>query len=212
MNPAAELLHATLLMLVGIASAIWIGRARRGYGEPDQPALFCVLLAFSLAAGAGASAAARLALGAESLEAERWLLQATRLLGLPLVGAAAICLARRWAWSRPTWGRIIIGLCAFFELARQLDWSAPYAFSLGLLAAAMVGYAGFVQWPARLQTAAGLAAGLILAIAPVVREIAPTFAFPLGLESLCLAVAIPLIGWLVLQLPGNTRQRAEACG
>jgi hypothetical protein len=133
-----ELLQATLLTLSGLSSAIWIGTARRGYGEPDQPALFCALLAFSLAAGTGACAAARLAIGLDTLEAERWLMQATLLLGLPLVGVVALTLGRKWTWSRPTWGRIVIGLCAFFELARQLGWSAPYALTLGLLSALLV--------------------------------------------------------------------------
>ena len=68
MSLVPDLLQAVLLMLTGLASAIWIGSARGGYGEPDQPALFSALLAFSLAAGTGACATARLALGADTLE------------------------------------------------------------------------------------------------------------------------------------------------
>src|SRR5690606_266170 len=105
-----ELLQATLLTVTGMGSAIWIGTARRGYADPDQPALFCALRACSLAAGSGACAVARLAFDLDTLEAERWLLQATLLLGLPLVGVVALTLSRQWIWSRPTWGRIVIGL------------------------------------------------------------------------------------------------------
>lgn len=210
MNPTADLLQATLLMLTGLASAVWIGRARRGYGEADQPALFSVLLAFSLAAGAGACAAARLVLSADTLGAERWLTQATWLLGLPLVGLAALTLARRWAWSRPTWGRIVIGLCAFFELARQLGWSAPYALALGLLAAALLIIAGLLQWPARQQAAAGLVSGLLLA-APLPWDMGSLAPAPLQrYQLLCLAVAAPLIAWLLLRLPGTLRNHQEA--
>ena len=93
-----ELLQAALLAATALTSAVWIGMARRGYGEPDQPALFCALLAFSLAAGTGACAVARLAFGLDTLEAERWLRQATLSLGLPLVGVVALTLGRRWIW------------------------------------------------------------------------------------------------------------------
>ncbi|MCQ4311227.1 hypothetical protein NAV33_04900 [Pseudomonas stutzeri] len=201
-----ELLQASLLSLAALVSAIWIGSARRGYGEPDQPALFCALLAFSLAAGTGACAVARLALGLDTLEAERWLLQATLLLGLPLVGVVALTLGRKWIWSRPTWGRVVIGLCAFFELARQFGWSAPYAFSLGLLSALLVIYAGLLQWPARLQAVAGVAGGaLMLALLPWTGLSIDNN--PLGgYQQFCLALASPIIAWLLLHLPGNLRE------
>lgn len=200
------LLQATLLTAAALASAIWIGMARRSYGEPDQPALFCALLAFSLAAGSGACAVARLAFGFDSLEAERWLMQATLLLGLPLVGVTALTLSRKWTWSRPAWGRMVIGLCAFFELARQLGWSAPYALALGLLSALLVVYAGLLQWPARLPPAAGLVGGaLILALQPWAGLLVGTD--PLGAyQQLWLALACPVIAWLLLNLPGKLRE------
>lgn len=205
-----ELLQATLLTLSGLSSAIWVGTARRGYGEPDQPALFCALLAFSLAAGTGACAAVRLAIGLDTLEAERWLMQATLLLGLPLVGVVALTLGRKWTWSRPTWGRIVIGLCAFFELARQLGWSAPYALTLGLLSALLVLYAGLLQWPARLQASAGVAgSALMLALLPWTGlSIGPN---PLGAyQQFWLALACPIIAWMLLNLPGNLREEHSA--
>ncbi|KJH79294.1 hypothetical protein [Stutzerimonas stutzeri] len=205
-----ELLQATLLAFSGLSSAIWIGTARRGYGEPDQPALFCALLAFSLAGGTGACAAVRLAIGLDTLEAERWLMQATLLLGLPLVGVVALTLGRKWTWSRPTWGRIVIGLCAFFELARQLGWSAPYALTLGLLSALLVLYAGLLQWPARLQASAGVAgSALMLALLPWTGlSIGPN---PLGAyQQFWLALACPIIAWMLLNLPGNLREEHSA--
>lgn len=205
-----ELLQATLLTLTALASAIWIGAARRGYGEPDQPALFCALLAFSLSAGAGACAVARLGFGLDTLEAERWLMQATLLLGLPLVGVVALSLSRQWIWSRPTWGRIVIGLLAFFELARQLGWSSEYAFALGLSSASLVAYAGLLQWPKRLQAIAGAAgSGLMLALMPLTgMTIGPNPFTPYA--YLCLALACPIMGWLLLNLPGNLREEHSA--
>lgn len=210
MSPMTELLQAILLTLAALASAVWIGTARRGYEEPEQPALFCALLAFSLAAGTGACAVARLAFGHDTLEAERWLLQATLLLGLPLVGVAALTLSRRWRWNRPTWGRIVLGLCAFFELARQLGWSAPYQLALGLISALLVLYAGLLQWPARLQASAGVIGGALLLVAqpwPGL-SIGPN---PLGAyQQLWLALAGPVTAWLLLNLPGTPREARSA--
>lgn len=205
-----ELLQAVLLILTASASAVWVGRARRDYDEPHQPALFSALLAFTLAACTGACATVRLALGADTLEAERWLLQATLLLGIPLVGVVALSFSRRWAWSRPAWGRVVIGLCAFFELARQLSLSVQYALLLGLLSALLVAYAGLLQWPARLQAAAGLVGGvLLLALLPwgsLLYRATPLEAF----QPLSLAVATPIIAWLLLRLLGIHRERIKA--
>jgi len=205
-----ELLQATLLTLAALVSAVWIGKARRAYDEPEQPALFCALLAFSLAAGTGACAVARLALGHDTLEAERWLLQATMLLGLPLVGLAALILSRKWRWSRPNWGRVVLGLCVFFELARQLGWSAPYQLALGLISALLVLYAGLLQWPARLQASAGVIGGALMLIALpwTGLSIGPN---PLGaFQQLWLALACPVTAWLLLNLPGNPREAGNA--
>ncbi|MHB0765402.1 hypothetical protein ACYCFC_13645 [Stutzerimonas sp. NM35] len=200
MSLLPELLQATLLTLCAAASAIRIGLARRGYAEPRQPALFCALLAFALAAGIGASAVARLAFGLDTLEAERWLLRATLLLGLPLLGLVALTFARQWNWSRPAWGRVVLGLCAFFELARQLGWGDPYALTLGLLSALLVIHAGLLQWPARQQAAAGSVGGVLLLAA------LPWTGLSIGdnplasYQQLCLALACPVTAWLLLNL------------
>ena len=52
-NAPMELLQSLLLTLAAAASAILIGRARRRYGEADQPALFSAMLAFILPRPAG---------------------------------------------------------------------------------------------------------------------------------------------------------------
>ncbi|WP_313225243.1 hypothetical protein [Stutzerimonas nitrititolerans] len=199
-----ELLQATLLTLAASAGVIRLGIARRAYGEPYQPALFCVQLAFALAAGTGACAVAQLAFGFDTLEARRWLLQATLLLGFPLIGTVALTLARRWTWSRPGWGRMVLGLCAFFELARQLGWSEPYALGLGLGSAALVLYAGLMQWPARLPTGAGmLGCVLMLATLPW-----PTLSLA-NYQLLCLGLACLPLAWLLPNLRNNSNERVE---
>ena len=203
-----ELLQAALLMLFASASAIRIGVARRGYAEPQQPALFCALLAFGLAAGVGASAVARLSFGRDTIEAERGLRRATLLLGSPLIGLVALTFARQWSWSRPAWGRVVLGLCAFFELARQLGWSDPYALALGLLSGVLVIYAGLLQWPASRQTAAGIAGGVLLLAALPWTGLSIGNNPLAGYQQLCLALACPTITWLLLKLPFTTSEQS----
>ncbi|MCQ4294105.1 hypothetical protein NAU58_00820 [Pseudomonas stutzeri] len=197
-----ELLQAVLLFLAAGASAVLIGRARRRYGEAHQPALFSAMLGFILASASGACGAASL-IGINLDEAHQWLERASLLLGLPLIAVAALTLARRWTWSRPNWGRVVLGLCVFFELARQLGWSEPYALGLMLISALLVIYAGALQWPASLPTAAGLAAGvLLLGSAPLPAGVLTDN--PLSeLRPLLLAIASPLIVALLVRLPGS---------
>lgn len=197
-----ELLQSLLLTLAAAASAILIGRARRRYGEADQPALFSAMLAFILAAASGATG-----LAGGLAEAQQWLERATLLLGLPLLALAALTLARRWAWSRPNWGRVVLGLCVFFELARQLGWSEPYALGLLLASALLVIYAAVLQWPERLSSGAGIAAGvLLLLMLPIPSGSA--IDNPLaGAEPLLLAIASPLLALLLLRLPGSTGEQ-----
>jgi hypothetical protein len=197
-----ELLQSLLLTLAAAASAILIGRARRRYGEADQPALFSAMLAFILAAASGATG-----LAGGLAEAQQWLERATLLLGLPLLALAALTLARRWVWSRPNWGRVVLGLCVFFELARQLGWSESYALGLLLASALLVIYAAVLQWPERLSSGAGVAAGVLLLLMLPMPS-GSTIGNPLaGVEPLLLAIASPLLALLLLRLPGSTGEQ-----
>ncbi|EWC39871.1 hypothetical protein [Stutzerimonas stutzeri] len=204
-----ELLQLILLTLTAGASALLLGRSRRHYGEADQPALFGALLGFILTAASGACGAAGL-IGIDLEQARQWLERASLLLGLPLIALAALTLARRWAWSRPNWGRVILGLCVFFELARQLGWSEPYALGLTLASALLLVYAGALQWPASLPCAAGVAAGvLLLGTAPLPQSL--PLSNPFGeLRPLLLAIASPLLAVLLVRLPGSVREEHQA--
>ncbi len=197
-----ELLQSLLLTLAAAASAILIGRARRRYDEADQPALFSAMLAFILAAASGATG-----LAGGLAEAQQWAERATLLLGLPLLALAALTLARRWAWSRPNWGRVVLGLCVFFELTRQLGWSEAYALGLLLASALLVIYAAVLQWPERLPSGAGVAAGVLLLLMLPMPS-GSTIGNPLaGVEPLLLAIASPLLALLLLRLPGSTGEQ-----
>ncbi len=198
-----------LLALACAACAWLIGRARGRYGEGDQPALFCALLGFLLPAAAASVGVIRYGFDPSWQPAHLWLTQASSFLGLPLLGAAALALGRGWAWSRPNWGRILLGLCAFFELFRQLGYLEDYRLALNLATLVLILYAGAVQWPRRAPAIiAAVAAGLFLLAGLAVGSegmIGPLRR--VDLFHLLLAPAYPLLAWLLLSLPASAKRQ-----
>ena len=199
------------LLALACAACVWlIGRARGRYGEGDQPALFCALLGFLLPAAAASVGVIRYGFDPSWQVAHLWLSQASSFLGLPLLGAAALALGRRWVWSRPNWGRIVLGLCAFFELFRQMGYLEDYRLALNLASLALILYAGAVQWPRRAPLlVAGAVVGLFLAAGMAVGT--QGFIGPLRRIDLfhgLLTPAYPLLAWLLLHLPGSPGEQA----
>lgn len=196
----STVLSGGMLALACLACAVVIGKARKRYGEADQPALFCALLGFLLAAAAAASA------GDPSWQAGHlWLSQASSFLGLPLLGVAALTLGRGWAWSRPNWGRVVLGLCAFFELFRQMNLLEDYRLLLNLTTLLLIVYAGAIQWPRRTPACAAtvIVALFLLATLAVGSDglIGPLRR--IDLLHAVLTPAYPLLAWLLLSLPGH---------
>lgn len=197
-------LSDALLALACLGAAVWLGKARSRFAEADQPALFCALLGLLLPAAAALSGAVRYGLTADWREAHVLLSQASAFLGLPLLGAAALSLGRGWAWSRPAWGRLVLGLCVFFELARRMNLLEDYRLLLNLASLLLILYTGAIQWPRRAPVLAGaLVSGLFLLAGLAVGT--SGFLGPLrrvDLFHLLLAVAYPLLAWLLSSLPG----------
>ena len=199
-----------VLALACLACVLVIGKARKHYGEADQPALFCALLGFLLPAAAAGVGMLRYGFEPSWQGAHLWLSQASSFLALPLLGAAALALGRGWAWSRPNWGRIVLGLCAFFELFRQLGYLEDYRLALNLATLALILYAGALQWPRRAPPVVAVAVvGLFLLAGLAVGT--EGFIGPLRRSDLfhgLLTPAYPLLAWLLLSLPGSARQSA----
>ena len=200
-----------LLAVACVACAWFVGRARGRHGEGDQPALFCALLGFLLPAAAAGIGAVRYGFDPSWQGAHLWLSQASSFLGLPLLGAAALALGRGWAWSRPNWGRVVLGLCAFFELFRQMGYLEDYRLALHLASLALILYAGAVQWPRRtppLVAAAVVALFLLAGLAGSEGVAGPLRRIDL-FHGLLIA-AYPLLAWLLLNLPGSAYRPAKA--
>lgn len=203
-------LSDALLALACLACVVVIGTARKRYGEGDQPALFCALLGFLLPAAAASVGVMRYGVDPDWQAAHLWLSQASNFLALPLLGAAALALGRGWAWSRPNWGRIVLGLCAFFELFRQMNLLDDYRLLLNLATLLLILYAGAVQWPRRMPLAAATTVvGLFLLAGLAVGT--EGFIGPLRRVDLfhgLLTPAYPLLAWLLLSLPGSAKTDA----
>lgn len=196
-----------VLALACLACAIAIGKARSHYGEADQPALFCALLGFLMPAAAAAAGGIRFGFDPSAEAAHMWLSQASSFLGLPLLGAAALALGRGWQWSRANWGRILLGLCAFFELFRQFNQLEDYRLLLNLATLLLIAYAGAVQWPKR---APPMVAGVVVGLFLLAGVAVGTHGFigsvrRIDLFHALLTPAYPLLAWLLLSLPGSAK-------
>jgi hypothetical protein len=206
MQPAV--FSGALLALACLTCAIALGKARRRYGEGEQPALFSALLGFLLPAAAAATGALRHGVDPGWQAAQLWLSQASTFLAWPLLGAAALTLARGWVWSRPNWGRVVLGLCAFFELFRQMHLLEHYRLLLSLASLLLILYAGAVQWPQRRPLLAALAAAGLLLLGERLTASQGSLG-PLRRVELAQLLLIPaygLLAWLLLALPGSDGQ------
>lgn len=197
-----SLLLGAALALVCASSAVAIGLTRKLHTEGDQAGLFCALLGFAITAAAGASIALP---GAQS--ALLWLSQAAQFLALPLIAAAALALSRSWTWSRPNWGRILLGLCAFFELFRQMHQLDNYRLLISVISLLLIVYAGAVQWPRRMPVLLGVASAglLLLAGLSAANRLNPGLISANNLTLLLLTPASALLARLLVILPGQRK-------
>lgn len=194
-----------LLAIACLACVLSLAKLGASTPLAQRPRWFCLQLGFALPLAAAAAGAARFGLNAEWSELHDWLSRASSLLGLPLLGLAALSLGRAWQWSGPVWGRLLLGLCAFFELFRQLGWLDEYRLALQLSSLLLIIYSGLLQWPQRLPlllaasgaglfVVAGLAVGTHGFIGPLRR---------IDLFHGLLTLAYPLLAWLLIRLSGS---------
>ena len=197
-----------VLALACLICVLQLGKRYAGAPAEQRPRWFCILLGFLLPAAAASVGALRFGLLPELSELHGWLSRASSYLGLPLLGLAALSLGRNWQWQGPVWGRLLLGLCACFELFRQLDRLDEYRLLLQLGSLLLLVYAGLVRWPQRrplalalgaagLFAGAGLLVGTDGVIGPVRR---------IDLFHVLLTPAYPLLAWLMIDLSDTPRR------
>ncbi len=169
----------------------------------EQPLWFCVFLAFALTACAATLGALRYGPQLPVQEAHSWLSQASSLLGLPLLGLAALVLGRGWCWEKSSWGRAILGLCAFFELARQAGVFEHYRLLLNLLTLALLLYAALQHWRDKALLFSAIGCVGLFGIAGLWIGSKGTFGpfYSVDVFHALLTLAYPLWLWVLLRLP-----------
>ncbi len=181
-----------LLTLSSGYSAVWQHRRTTGpVAGINQKVLALSSLFIAL------SAASQLLIGmqSEDLFTLRQMLEnLAYFAGIPLIATAAVALSLEQTWSKPAWGRWLIGLFAFFELLRQMQYGAQYAQLIAAATAVALIYAAIRQqqpfnrpmlFSGSILIAAGLTAfgqGALL-----------TQWQDTGLFSACLTLGIPLL-------------------
>ena len=198
------------LALACLICVVQLGKRYAGAQPEQRPRWFCILLGFALPAAAAAVGVVRFGLLPELGELHGWLSRASSFLGLPLLGLAALSLGRNWQWQGPTWGRLLLGLCAFFELFRQLDRLDEYWLFLQLSSLLLLLYGGLLRWPQRRPLVLALGASGLLVFAGLVVG-TDGFLGPvrrIDLFHALLTPAYPLLAWLMIDLT-DTQSRAN---
>ncbi|MBN3564209.1 hypothetical protein [Aliamphritea spongicola] len=181
-----------LLTLSGGYSAVWQHRqtADQETGINQQVlALSSLFIALS--------AAAQLLIGTQSEDLftlRQMLENLAYFAGIPLIATAAVALSLGKTWTKPAWGRWLIGLFAFFELLRQMQYGAQYAQLIALTASAALLYAAVRQQQPHNKLL--LIAGSVLIAAGLTTfsqgALLTHWQDP-ALFSICLAAGIPML-------------------
>lgn len=188
-------------LLIGALYAAW--QLQRG-AEKVKPEAQVTLHASALAAlFVGLAAMGDLLL--DPADADLGTLQ--RMLGslgyfvaLPFLASALVVAVRDDHWSRPAWGRWLIGLFAFFELFRRMEQGELYTQIIAVLVPAVMLIAALMQ-SQKLLRGMSLFATVNMALALVIvgpgtllSEYNSDFVY-----SLLLAAALPLTATAILQ-------------
>jgi len=200
-------LSDAVLGLACLASLLWLRPAFTG-----QALLRPLLLGFGLTAAAALCGAVRHGLEPGWGELHRSLSQLGSALGLPLLGLAALALARGLAWGRAIWTLWLLVLVGLFIGARVLGIDPGYRLALSLATLLLILYAGLSHWP---QRAPALAAGGVVGLFLVAGLAVGTEGFigPLRRVDLfhaLLTPAYPLLAWLLLRLHTSGREEIPA--
>jgi hypothetical protein len=125
----------------------WLWQRRRDRREGARGAITASLVGLALVAGtAFPLALVQWGLVSKAVEhAQRIMGLAAQHMSLPLLGLACLYLASGWRWKPIIWSRIILGILAFYELSRYLDWQSGYLWLLTLGCAVALGISGLLN-------------------------------------------------------------------
>lgn len=190
-------LSDAILALACLASLLWL-RPRFAGLALRRP----VQLGFGLPAAAALCGVVRFALDPSWSEVHRAFSQLGGALGLPLLGLAALALARRLDWGKATWTVLLLALVGLLIGARWLGLESHYRLLLNLASLLLILAAGLARWPLRQPAlaAAGVVALFLLAGLAVGTEGFIGALRRVDLFHALLTLAYPLLAWLLFAL------------
>lgn len=140
-----------IVYLVLAASALglcfWLWGHRADRREGARGAITASLVALALVASSALPLAlAQWGIGNNSIEhAQRIMGLAAQHMSVPLLGLACLYLASGWRWKPMIWSRIILGILAFYELSRYVDWQTAYLWLLTVGGVLALGISGLLN-------------------------------------------------------------------
>lgn len=151
---------------LGICAWLWPKRGRMH--TPARGAVVATLVGLLLACASAALLSVQsMGWGNESLaHAQRILGLAAQHMTLPLIGLAALFLARGLTWGPSLWGKVILGIMGLYELLRHLDWQLEYLWLVNLVGALALLGAGLLYLPRSPRVAAMAVIGPACLLAP----------------------------------------------
>lgn len=130
---------------LGLCFWLWVHRADRREGA--RGAITASLVALALVASSALPLGlAQWGIGNNSIEhAQRIMGLAAQHMSVPLLGLACLYLASGWRWKPMIWSRLILGILAFYELSRYVEWQSGYLWLLTLGGVLALGISGLLN-------------------------------------------------------------------
>ncbi|WP_432471061.1 hypothetical protein [Amphritea sp. HPY] len=131
----------SVLFLSTLVSAIWLQRSSKGLAEQPRAtvqaaALSCLFIALAALTETLFSQSTN-----DMQTLHRMLGNLAYYAALPMLVSALLVSALQQHWSRPAWGRWLIGLFALFELLRRMEQGELYTQTIAVLACATMLFA-----------------------------------------------------------------------
>jgi hypothetical protein len=126
------------LTLASLGLCVWLWPKRAAMHIPARGAVVATLVGLLLVTASAAMILLDLVgwSNAAAGHAQRILGLAAQHMSLPLIGLAALFLARGLTWGPGLWGKVILGIMGFYELFRQLNLASEYLWLVNLIGAA----------------------------------------------------------------------------
>ncbi|GGK85231.1 hypothetical protein [Amphritea balenae] len=178
---------------------------------PDEPKSTLQAAALS-SLFIGVSALAEILLnqgGADIQTLQRMLSNLAYYAALPLIASALLVAARNDHWTRPAWGRWLIGLFALFELLRRMEYGELYTQIVAVTVSGVM-LLGALLIKQKLIQGIALLAAINMAMALVLfgpANLLPTFSNPVVYPVL-LAAALPLTATALKHQVSNSQKKA----